>query len=69
DGALTFRSTTQVVGALEHTITGILPVSATNAAAPTTIAAGDATVGIAVQTATANAGNTIRVGIAVLEEA
>jgi hypothetical protein len=68
-GALTFRSTTQVVGALYHAITNILPVSATNAAAPTTIAAGNATIGIAVQTATAALGNTIRVGIAVLEEA
>jgi ethanolamine utilization protein EutP (predicted NTPase) len=67
-GAVTFRSATQVVGAATHAITGVLPVTATNAAAPTTIAAGDATITIAVQTATANAGNTIRVALAYIKE-
>lgn len=67
-GVVTFRSTTQVVGAATHTISGVLPVTATNAAAPTTIAAGDVTVTVSVQTATANAGNTIRVGNVFLTE-
>ena len=52
----------QVVGSARHEITAVAAVNATNAAAPTTIAAGDATITISVQTATANAGNTIRVG-------
>lgn len=68
-GALTFRSATQVVGSIQHMITGVLSTLGSNIAAPTTIAAGNTTVTLAVQTATANAGNTIRVGIAVIEEA
>lgn len=67
-GTVTFRSTTQVVGAATQGITGVLPVSATNAAAPTTIAAGDATITISVQTATAGAGNIIRVGLVTIAE-
>lgn len=68
-GALTFRSATQVVGSIQHMITGVLSTLGSNIAAPTTIAAGNTTVTLAVQTATANAGNSIRVGTAVIEEA
>jgi hypothetical protein len=68
-GSLTFRSATQVVGSVQHTITAVAAVNATNAAAPTTIAAGDATITISVQTATANATNIIRVGGIVIHEA
>lgn len=67
-GILTFRSTTQVVGSVRQEITAVAAVNATNAAAPTTITAGDATITISVQTATANAGNTIRVGNVTIAE-
>lgn len=67
-GALVFRSATQVVASIQHLISGLAAVVNSNAAAPTTIAAGNVTLELAVQTATANAGNTIRVGIATIKE-
>lgn len=66
-GLVAFRAS-QVVASVEQSISGVLQVSGSNAAAPTATPAGDVTIALAVQTATANAGNTIRVGAGYIAE-
>lgn len=67
-GAVSFQSTTLVYASALNTISGVLGVAASNGAAGTTVAAGDVTIAVQVQTATANAGNTIKVVTAYLSE-
>lgn len=67
-GAVSFQSTTLVYASALNTISGVLGVAASNGAAGTTVAAGDVTIALQVQTATANAGNTIKVVSAYISE-
>jgi hypothetical protein len=67
-GTVSFQSTTLVYASVEQAITTIAAVSASNGAAGTTVAAGDVTIGVQLQTATANAGNTIKAVTAYIAE-